>query len=455
MLLTEIAPGEAAPESADPRPAGAVMVGLGTGFRALFAVASSLLLSCGLALVVWAVTPGSGDAPVPALRAGVTAFCAANGMTVKIGHSGLTLTPLMISVVAIALLVGVAGRGRTAPRGRAQELVAVTVAAVVYAAGVAAAGVVIGSPGAVRADQWWRPGLVALVVVGAATVIRGTGWREFLLDRSPPWLPVSLRLGAAGTATLVGGGAITLVIGLVRSFTDSTTVQALAAPGAAGGFGMALLGIAYVPNAVIAGAGYSAGVGFTIGDGTYSPFGSSPAEMPAAPLLTAAPDGSAFVRTTLLLLLFPVLAGVLVGHGAAGRLDNRRERLLAAAGAGLFAGLMGAVLAVVAGGGVTGGEWPTSGVPPLLFGAVITVVLAAVGAAVTAFARVPVAPATADQDDDPKTPVMGAPAVGPSGDEAVKDVAAEPGDQTEEAHNTAESSHTAEASNTEPDDRVN
>ena len=182
-----------------------IAVAAAAGFQALFAAAAGLLFTCGLSLVLWAITPTSGAGPAQLLRSGVVAFGAANGMTVAVGGAMLTLTPLMITTVAVALLAAASGRGRVAAGTRSQELIATTTAAAVYAFVVTVLGVTVGSHGALRADQWWRPALLALVVIGGTTLIRGHSWRTYLIERLPAWVPVSIRLGAVGAATLVAG----------------------------------------------------------------------------------------------------------------------------------------------------------------------------------------------------------------------------------------------------------
>ncbi len=356
--------------------------------KALFAALSGLLLTCSIGLVVWATTPSSGAGPVALLRAGVAAFAAGNGMTVTIGRAALTLPPLMITLVAIALLTTVSGRGRVVASDRGQELAATLAASVTYAAAVTCSGVLLGPAGALRADQWWRPALLALVVVGCTTLVRGVGWRRDLLDRLSPWALVALRLGAVGVAAILGGGAIVVAIGLLMSFNDATTVSLLASPGAGGGLGMALLGIAYLPNAVVAGAGYATGVGFSIGGGTYSPFGSTPTELPAVTLLTGVPDHAVASRWLLAVFLVPLLAAVLIGRAAIRRLGRRSDRLFAVCGAAVISGVVLGLVAVVASGGVAGGEWASTGVPPVLFAVVVTAGLAAVGSGVAALGRV-------------------------------------------------------------------
>lgn len=356
-------------------------------FKAFLAAVSAMVLTSGLGLLVWAITPSSGASPVSLLRAGIAAFGAANGMAVQVGRASLTLSPLIVTLVAVALLTTVNGRGQSKVHGRRQEVVCASAAAFGYAATVTVAGVLLAGHGVIQAGQWWRPALLALLVVGVTTVLRGNGWRPFLVDRCPGWVPVSLRLGGVGVAAVLGGGALTLVLGLVRSMGEVTAVQNLAAPGAGGGFGMTLLGLAYLPNAVIAGAGFATGAGFTIGSGTYSMFGSTPVELPPITLLSAAPNGTDLARPALLLLTFPVLAGQLIGRTAVRRLDAGPDRLRAVGGAALLAAVLLAGLALAASGGVTTGEWSSSGAPPLLFAVMAALELGAVGAAVVVMTR--------------------------------------------------------------------
>lgn len=398
MLLTDVEADQSARATEVTPRQSDLGIGISAVTKTVLATAAGFVLSCGVGLLLWAVTPSSGNAPSALVRAGVAAFCAAAGMTLQIGTAHLTLPPLMLTAVIVALLCAVVGRGYRPERGTKQELIFVAVSAVTFAVAVTVVGVTVGGS-VVSAAQWWHPGFLALIVVGTAMLVRGTASRAWIFDRSPGWVPVSLRLCSVGVLCLFGGGAVTLVIGLIRTFSDAGTVQSLAAPGAAGGFGMLLLGVAYLPNAAIAATGYSMGVGFTVGSGTYTPFGSSPVELPAVSLLAAVPDAHVVSRTALLVLLVPVTAGLLMGIGAVRRLTLRSERLFAVGGASLLAALVAGVLAEVASGGVSGGEWESSGVPPFLFGAIVGVALGAVSAGVVALARA-TQPALSDLEDD-------------------------------------------------------
>src|SRR3954451_23388554 len=158
MSLTKVAPDTAAIAgnvAAPPRgdaPAQRLLASvIGAGLRAGYAGVAGLLLTCSLGVVVWAVTPSSGQGPVALLRAGVAAFGAGNGITVMIGRTALTLPPLMITLVAIALLTTVTPRGRSPVGDRTPELAAAAVAAAVYAAVVVCSGVMFGPVGSIAA----------------------------------------------------------------------------------------------------------------------------------------------------------------------------------------------------------------------------------------------------------------------------------------------------------------
>ncbi|SDP00509.1 hypothetical protein SAMN04515671_2640 [Nakamurella panacisegetis] len=396
MFLADVDASASAP-TAELTPSRLAVAG-NAALKTALAALAGFVLCLGLALVVWAVTPSSGGTPVRLVQAGIAAFCGAAGMTLRIGHADLTLSPLMLTGVIVALLTAVVGRGRSSERNLRLEATFVGAATASFAITVTAVGV-LGGGHAVNAVQIWRPALLAGVVLSVTMLVRGSAAREWLFDRLPPWAPTSLRVGSAGIFALFGGGAVTLIVGLVRTFSDSSTIQTLAAPGAAGGFGMFLLGLAYLPNAVVAATGYSTGVGFTVGSGTYTPFGSSPVELPAVSLLTAVPDSHTVGRTALLVLLVPVVAGLVIAFGSIRRLHSRSDRLFAVGAASLFAAVVAAAAAKMASGGVTGGEWSSSGSPPLLFGAAVGMVMGTVGATVVVLVPARTAAASLDLDE--------------------------------------------------------
>ncbi len=371
--------------------AGPIVVAAIAGARAVVAAASGFILTGGLAVLVWAVTPSSGAGPVPLLRAGLAAFAAAHGMRIQLGATALTIPPMLLTLVAVALLSAVTGRGRVAAVGLSEQLVGALVATGVYGAAVTTTGVLLAAPGAVSAGDWWRPALVAAVTVGPATLIRAGA--AAAIDQGAHrlwpvlgWLPTAFRISAVGAAGVLGAGGLVLAVGLGGSFTRSASLLASGAPGPAGGFGMTLLGLAFLPNAVVGAAGYLTGAGFTIGQGSYSVFGSFPAPLPPIPLLTAVPDHLGRAPVGLLLLLLPIGLGIRCGRLALRSLTGGGERILAAGLGGVLAGLMLGLVAATASGGVAGGSWPTSGAPPMLFAGLAAAELGGSGAAVAGLA---------------------------------------------------------------------
>ena len=282
--------------------------------RGLAVAVSGLLALAGLAILIWAFTPASGSEATEALRAGVAAFAAANLMPVSVAGIPLTLSPLLFSAMLVALLAITAQRGRFQPEGRYQETLAILTTAVVYGLVVAATVRGFGPADAIPASSVWTAPLLALVAVVVGTLIRPSGWRNWWLLVTPAWLRRAVRAGGVAAAAMVGGGAVVLCAGLLLHFGSAVGISAVAAPTWADGLGLAVVGVAYVPNAVIAAVGYASGVGFEVGPATFSPLGSTPTEMPALPLLAAAPENAGPTALSLTVFLVPVLAGLLAGR---------------------------------------------------------------------------------------------------------------------------------------------
>ncbi|GGM02588.1 cell division protein PerM [Nakamurella endophytica] len=358
------------------------LVVVAAAVRALAAVLAALVLTVGIALLLWAVTPASGSSPLPALRAGAIALAAGHGMDVRIGDATLTLPPLLLGVLAVSLLWGAVGRGRVVPAGVGQETAAILVTGILHGAAVTAVPVLL-QPGRLSPDQWWRPAILAWVTVGLATVVRGAALRALLVRVSPSWVTTALRLAAVAVAAVLGGSALVLAAASALSFGAAAHLVE-AGGGGADAFGLTVLSLAFLPNAVIAVAGYASGVGFDIGAGHYSPFGSLTADLPGIPLLAAVPDRHPAGGLGLVALAVPVAAGLLAGVVAARRLASRADRVRAAAAAGGLAGLAVGALAWLAAGGVTPGRWLSAGAPPVLTAVLLAVEVGAVGAAVAA-----------------------------------------------------------------------
>ncbi len=378
-MLRDLAPARATAIEPGDR-AGSVtgLVIAAAAVRGAVVAVAGVLLTAGLALMVWAVTPASGPDAAVALRGGVTAFALANLMPVAIGGVTLGLPPLLLTAVPVALLVLTARRGRFLPVGRYQEAIAVLTTAGVYGLIVAATTRGYSSPDAVPAGWVWTAFVLALVGAGAGMLRGDSAWSGWAMGALPGWARSGMRGGLIGVAALLGAGGLVLTCGLILRFGTAVDIAAATAPSWLDGLGMTLLGLAYLPNAVVAAVGYVSGVGFEIGPGTYSPLATSTADLPGVPLLAAAPQHSGRTLLGLACLVLPLLVGYLVARPAVRRLVTRADRVAAAGLAGLLTGGVLALAAVVAGGGVGDGRWSAIGVPAALLGPVIAVEVGAV-----------------------------------------------------------------------------
>jgi hypothetical protein len=391
-VLREMAPDRATATVPDDQPSATGLVVAAAAVRGGVVAVAGVLLTAGLALMVWAITPASGPDAAAAMRGGVTAFALANLMPVDIGDATLSLPPLLLTAVPVTLLVLTARRGRFLPVGRYQEGVAVLVTAGVYGLVVAATTRGYSTPGAVPAGWVWTAFALALIATALGMLRGDSAWSGWFVRTLPGWARSGVRGALVGSSALIGAGALVLSCGLILRFGVAVDIAAAAAPSWLDGLGMTLLGLAYLPNAVVAAVGFLSGVGFEFGPGTYSPLATSTVDLPGVPLLAAAPQHSGRTLLGLACLILPLAVGYLVARPAVGRLVTRADRVAAAALAGVLTGTLLAAAALVAGGGVGDGRWSTMGVPAWLFGPILALEVGGVAclvAAVTGWRTVP------------------------------------------------------------------
>lgn len=357
-------------------------------WRGSVAALAGIVLVAGLALMWWAISPAAGLTPAESVRAGMVAVAAAHFLPVTIAGAELTLRPLLLTAVVLGIIITSVGRGRV-PRGPAVELVHAAVFAIIYAI-VIDIVVTVAAP-----DESVRPGLaapLALAVVGVMVSLCGSqsDLRRWWQSRAPAVVRVGLRAGAVGVGALATAGALLLAAAMVASFPDTMAIAELTVDSVGSGIGLAAVGLAFVPNAVIAAIGYLAGAGFSIGQASFSPLVWQPAELPAIPLLAAAPQGTG--PAGYLTLALPVAVALLVAAVVVREIRARGQRLAACAIAAAVLGIAVAGLAAIASGGVSGGPWARTGVPALLAGGLIAGVTALVAGSAAATAggrRVP------------------------------------------------------------------
>ncbi|MFD8412861.1 DUF6350 family protein [Streptomyces sp. NPDC059650] len=175
-----------------------------------------------------------------------------------------------------------------------------------------------------------------------------------------PRYAVALRAGAAGALVLVGGGA--LLVGFSLGWHGRAVEDGFLALTSvwSGRFAVLLLALALLPNAMVWGAAYSLGPGFSLGSGVSATplgFAGSPA-LPDFPLLAALPPQGPGTPLTCATAVVPVAAGLVVGWFAVRRpreVSYGETALTAALGA-LVCGLVMAGLAAASGGPLGSGE---------------------------------------------------------------------------------------------------
>ncbi|GAA3498838.1 hypothetical protein GCM10019016_059410 [Streptomyces prasinosporus] len=232
--------------------------------------------------------------------------------------------------------------GRTAWAGVVLGYLAVGAPAALYAAGgalrpvwaSAGACVPLVAAAAAGAGVWTAYGRPSAPLERALGRALPRGARHLVLG--PDGRPgVAARAAAAGTAVLVGGGALLAMASLGWHGGEAQRAFLRLTEGWSGRLAVLLLGVTLVPNAAVWAAAYALGPGFLLGaDSLVTPFSSAPTPLlPPFPLLAAVPDAGAGGPANWAAGAVPVLAGAVtgwcVGRGATtnGARMERGERM--------------------------------------------------------------------------------------------------------------------------------
>ena len=321
---------------------------------AAWAAGIGLAVAALVMALVWIATPGSGLSVADAMRVAGLLWSVAHGTAVTIGPVTYSLLPWGLAVVPL-LLLGYAGgwAARRARIGSVTELVALV------STGVATYTVIgfVVAAATTRPDSSVSPLLAALHAMTLSAVAFTWGaWRwsrEVLNEAVPAWTVVSLRAGGVGALTIVGAGAIAAGAALFVRVDDAITMAQSLAAGVWGGLALLLLGLAYVPVAIVWSSAYLIGAGFTIGPAVaVSPFipVTAPTQLPPFPLLAAVPQSGTPLAWALPVV--GVVAGVLAGLMVARCAKDapRLSRLGLAAGASVVSAAALMLLAVLSDG---------------------------------------------------------------------------------------------------------
>ncbi|MEO6091182.1 MAG: DUF6350 family protein [Umezawaea sp.] len=198
-------------------------------------------------------------------------------------------------------------------------------------------------------------------VAATIGVAQRCGLIEVLIDRIDPVARRGMRAALLALFVLGGLGALLVALGLVFSWSTTSSLFAGADSTFGVGLGMFLLCLGYLPNAVIGALSYVVGAGFSIGPVSMTPMRFTGGDVPAVPLLAALPEKQlAFLPA---LLLLPLLLGGVVGWYCRKVSDRPSTRLRAVLVAGVTVAVVSLVLAATAGGNLGNGVFNPVTVP--------------------------------------------------------------------------------------------
>jgi hypothetical protein len=160
--------------------------------------------------------------------------------------------------------------------------------------------------------------LNVLVVHGVGAVIgvsSKVGRRTLLRSRLPDWLAGSVRAATAGVLALLGLSAAVTSAALVVHWSTMHDLFGIT-ESAFGQFSLTVLSVLYAPNVIVGASAMAVGSSAHIGFATFSSFTVFGGDIPAVPILAAAPSpplGPVWVA----LLIVGAAAGVAVGQQCA------------------------------------------------------------------------------------------------------------------------------------------
>lgn len=297
--------------------------------------------------------------------AAIPLWLAAHQIPLVLAGRPLSVLPLVptAAVFAVVLL----GAGWTAQRlgGRPRHDAGAVVAAV---AGGHAAVAVLGSALLPRAAEVavapWSAMVGGGLVAGSAAglgVIRACGLPAAWAARIPAWLPPALRGCGVALAGLACAGAGALALGLVLRAGAVATAYRELAPSVGPGVGVTLLALAYLPNALVAGASWVLGPGVAVGTATASPLVTRGAEPSSFPLLAVMPHELP-PPWSLVVFVLPLTVGLLAGL-ACRRAAPAAHRFAAALATTILTAAAVGLLAVLAGGRLASGPFDPVRIP--------------------------------------------------------------------------------------------
>ncbi len=210
----------------------------------------------------------------------------------------------------------------------------------------------------------------ALIGVGSRV-----GRRVLLASPLPDWLGDALRAGVAGVLALLGLSGMVAACSLVVHWATMQELYGITAS-IFGQFSLTLLSVLYVPNVIVATAAMAVGSSAHLGFATFSSFTVFGGDIPALPVLAAAPHpplGPIWVA----LLIVGASSGVALGQQCARRPLPLSDAMAKVGTAALIASLIVALLGYAGSGQL--GNFGGVGIDQSTFGFAIFLWFTAIG----------------------------------------------------------------------------
>ena len=369
----------AALASADPAPRSLWVV---APLAAAWAAIIGLVVTAVPVLIMWISTVDSSGSWLDPLRTAGDLWLAGHGVALAIGSAAYSLLPWGLCAIWLALLVHA---GKWAARAARVETLRdggtlIGSAAFFYAV-IAMVVSVLSATDEIRTVPVRAFGFTLVIALIGLTwgVVRGAGLLPAIWALVPKLVLTALLGATTAVAALIGFGALVAAVALVIGFSSALDIAKFLDAGVLGGFALLLLGIGYLPVAIMWSISYLVGAGITIGPGVLlSPFiaVSSPTQLPPFPLLAALPQHAGPISWALPLLA--VGAGALAGLVIARRGEpSMLNRLAISVGAVAIAAIVIAVFSRLSHGSLGDvrlvGLGPSSQVVALLSGGLLLI----------------------------------------------------------------------------------
>ncbi|MEC3982440.1 cell division protein PerM [Amycolatopsis sp. H20-H5] len=363
-LLTEPERPQGDPVVGDARPR--PEISSATRVRVLLAAALGPLIT-GYAAVATLLAVVGLTADRSAFSAGGTLLAAGPGwlavhqVQLEIGGHPLGVLPLLPTLGAVLLVARTAAAaarrlGCESPRQVVPVLAAIAGAHALF--GLTIALLSAGSPlVAGPLAGFVVPGVLAGLSAVCGIAVR-CGLPAVVREQLDPLAIRGVRAGALGLAALLVCGAAVFTLATALS---ASTVDDLFEPAFGSSFGLFLLSLGYLPNAVVAALSFATGPGFSIGPLSVDMFSYRGGAVPGVPILAGIPASHASWWPALMLL--PALAGALVGWTLRNADEDPGARIRTVAVAGAVVGFGCVLLGTLAGGRLGDGPFDPVSVP--------------------------------------------------------------------------------------------